>query len=98
MPRLPKKRPPTHPGEMLVKEFLCPMGVSQRRFAAHLGWIYARLNEIANSRRAVSVESALAFGEALGTGPELWMNLQRDWDLWHLQRGRERIPLLGKAG
>ncbi|MDH3673179.1 MAG: HigA family addiction module antitoxin [Gammaproteobacteria bacterium] len=76
---LPKKRPPTHPGEMLLKEFLEPLGVSQKDFAKHLGWTYARLNEIINSRRGVSAKFALAFGEALGTGPEFWLNLQRDW-------------------
>jgi antitoxin HigA-1 len=80
---LPKKRPPTHPGEMLLKEFLEPLGVSQKRFAAHLGWTYARLNEVINGRRQVSADSALALGEALKTGPEFWLNLQRDWDLWH---------------
>lgn len=80
---LPKKRPPTHPGEMLLKEFLEPLGVTQRAFAEHLGWTYARLNEVINGRRQVSADSALAFGEALKTGPEFWLNLQRDWDLWH---------------
>jgi len=83
---LPKNRPPTHPGEMLRKEFLEPLGVSQAEFARHLGWTFARLNEI----------SALALGEALGTGPEFWLNLQRDWDLWHSVRNRSPIPLLKK--
>ncbi len=78
---LPKKRPPTHPGEMLLKEFLEPLDVSQKEFARHLGWTYARLNEIINGRRNVSADSALAPGEALKTGPEFWLNLQRDWDL-----------------
>ena len=45
---LPKKRPPTHPGEMLLKEFLEPLGMTQKAFAAHLGWTYARLNEVIN--------------------------------------------------
>ena len=67
---LPKKRPPTHPGEMLLKEFLEPLGVTQKMFAAHLGWTYARLNEVINGRRQVSADSALALGEALKTGPE----------------------------
>ncbi|MBF0493305.1 MAG: HigA family addiction module antidote protein [Deltaproteobacteria bacterium] len=80
---LPKKRPPTHPGEMLLKEFLEPMGVSQTQFAIHLGWTFAKLNEIIRAKRGVTTESALSFGEALGTGPEFWLNLQRDWDLWH---------------
>jgi len=59
---LPKKRPPTHPGEMLLKEFLEPLGVTQKTFAAHLGWTYARLNEVINGRRQVSADSALALG------------------------------------
>lgn len=91
---LPKNRPPTHPGEMLLEEFLKPLGMSQRAFAEHLGWTYARLNEIVKGRRGVSADSALSFGEALGTGPELWLNLQRDWDLWHsLQTHRKVEPL-----
>lgn len=91
---LPKNRPPTHPGEMLLKEFLEPLGMSQRAFADHLGWTYARLNEIARGRRGVSADSALSLGEALGTGPEFWLNLQRDWDLWHsLQTHRKVEPL-----
>jgi len=73
-----KKRPPTHPGEMLLKEFLAPLGVTQKQFAKHFGWTYARLNEIINGRRRVTADSALAFGEALETGPEFWLNLQHD--------------------
>jgi len=95
---LPKKRAPTHPGEMLLKEFLEPMGVSQKQFAEHLGWTYARLNEIVNGKRGVSADSALAFSDALKTGPELWLNLQRDWDLWHSMRSRDKIRPLKKAG
>ncbi len=95
---LPKKRPPTHPGEMLLKEFLEPLGVSQKDFSKHLGWTYARLNEIINSRRGVSARSALAFGEALRTGPEFWLNLQRDWDLWHSLQDHRKVPPLKKVG
>lgn len=94
---LPKKRPPTHPGKMLLKEFLDPLGVSQKEFAQHLGWTYARLNEIINARRGVTAESALALGDALKTGPEFWLNLQRDWDLWHSMRRHEKIPPLRKV-
>jgi addiction module HigA family antidote len=95
---LPKKRPPTHPGEMLLKEFLEPGGVTQKRFAEHVGWTYARLNEIINGRRGITAESALVLGDALKTGPELWMNLQRDWDLWHSMQNHEKIPQLKKTG
>lgn len=94
---IPKKRFPTHPGEMLLKEFLEPLGVTQREFAEHPGWTYARLNEIVNERRGISADPALAFGDALKTGPELWLNLQRDWDLWHSMQSRDKIPPLKKA-
>jgi len=83
---LPKKRPPTHPGEMLLKEFLEPMQISQMDLSKHFKWPYARLNEIINRKRGVSPDYALSLGEAFETGPEFWLNLQRDWDLWHSKR------------
>ncbi len=94
---LPKNRPPTHPGEMLLKEFLEPSGITQLELARHLGWTYARLNEIINGRRGITADSALALGDALGTGPEFWLNLQRDWNLWHSMRIHKQIPKLKKA-
>jgi len=95
---LPKKRPPTHPGEMLLKEFLEPMGVTQVEFASHLKWPYARLNEIINGRRGVSADSAMAFGDALGVEPAFWLNLQRDFDLWRARKNRKPVKRLAKAG
>ncbi|HLP48718.1 MAG TPA: HigA family addiction module antitoxin [Candidatus Deferrimicrobium sp.] len=80
---LPKNRPPTHPGEMLLKEFLEPSGISQSKLARHLGWPYSKLNEIINGKRSISADDALAIGEALGVDPVFWLNLQRDWNLWH---------------
>jgi addiction module HigA family antidote len=94
---LPKNRAPTHPGEILKTEFLQPLGISQRDFAKHLGWTYARLNEIVNSRRGVSADSALAFSEALDTTPEYWLNLQRNWDLWHALKNHSHVKLIKKA-
>ncbi len=94
---IPKKRPPTHPGEMLLKEFLKPMGITQAAFARHLGWTWARLNEIVNGRRGITAASAISIGEAFDTGPEFWMNLQRDWDLWHEMRRHKPVAVLQKA-
>jgi len=94
---LPKKRPPTSPGEMLLKEFLEPMGMTQVALAKHLGWTWARMNEIVNGRRGISASSALAFGQAFGTGPEFWLNLQRDWDLWHEMKKHKPVAALKKA-
>ena len=75
---------PSHPGQVLVDRFLEPHAITQTTFAQHLGWTYARLNEIINSRRGVTADSALYLSEAIPiTTPEFWLNLQRDWDLWH---------------
>jgi addiction module HigA family antidote len=83
---------------MLLKEFLEPLGMTQKAFASHLGWTYARLNEVINGRRQVSADSALALGEALKTGPEFWLNLQRDWDLWYAIDSHRKVPPLKKVG
>ncbi len=91
---LPKNRPPTHPGEMLLKEFLEPLGISQSKLARHLNWPYSKLNDIVNGKRCISADEALAVGEALGTDPIFWLNLQRDWDLWHsLQKHHHITPI-----
>jgi addiction module HigA family antidote len=76
-----KPRHPIHPGEMLIEEFLRPAGVNQRQFATKLGWTTAKLNELVKGKRGVTAESALDLAKALGTSPELWMNLQMMWDL-----------------
>jgi addiction module HigA family antidote len=72
---------PIHPGEMLLEEFLKPMGKSQRAFAIKLGWTPAKLNELITGKRGITAESALDLSAALKTSPELWMNLQNAWDL-----------------
>ena len=74
---LPKNRPPTHAGEMLLKEFLEPINITQKEFAKHLAWPYARLNEIVNGKRGITADTALSFAEAFGTSPEFWLNLEK---------------------
>lgn len=91
---LPKNRPPTHPGEMLLKEFLEPKNIPQKQMAAHLGWTYARLNEIINGKRSITIESALAIADAFNMEPTFWINLQRDWDLWHARKKHKPIGAL----
>ena len=76
-----KPRKPIHPGEMLLEEFLQPKRMSQREFSEKLGWTTAKLNELVKGKRGVTADSALDLAEALGTSPELWMNLQMMWDL-----------------
>jgi antitoxin HigA-1 len=102
--RLPTNRPPTHPGEMLLEEFLRPLGVTQSDFAAKLGVSFPRLNEIIRGRRAVTTDTALRLERVLGMRADFWLGLQLDWDLWHAMRGpgREQIrqlsPLLPRKG
>ena len=78
---LPKHRIPTHPGEVLIEDFLEPMGVTQVDFAAHLGVPVQRINEIVRGRRGVSPETAWLLSAALGTTPHFWLNLQIAHDL-----------------
>lgn len=75
--------PPTHPGDVLRAEFLEPLGVSQTAFAERLHVPLQRLNDLVNGRRGITPDTALRLARALGTTPELWMNLQEAWDLWH---------------
>jgi antitoxin HigA-1 len=78
----PKRRVPTHPGEMLLREFLEPMGISQRQLADSIHVPYQRVNEIVNGRRGVSPATALRLAKYLGVSPDLWLNLQLRWDLY----------------
>jgi len=95
---LPKNRKPTHPGTMLLKEFLEPLEISQKEFSKRLGWTYARLNEIVNARRGISADSALSLSDAFNMEAEFWLNLQRDWDLWHANKKHKKIkPILKDA-
>jgi len=84
--RLPTHRPPTHPGEMLLEEFLKPLGITQSAFAARLGVSFPRLNEVINGRRSVTPDTALRLARVTGMSADFWLGLQQDWDLWHALR------------
>ena len=90
---LPENRIPTHPGEILLLEFLNPLGLSQVAFAEHIGVPVQRVNEIVRGKRGISPETAWLFSEALGTSPEFWLNLQTNYDLvrYRPRRQVERI-------
>jgi addiction module HigA family antidote len=78
---LPENRIPTHPGEVLLEEFLIPMGISQVALAKHLGIPVQRVNEIVRGKRGVTPDTAWLLSQAFGTTPEFWMNLQTAYDL-----------------
>ncbi len=85
MVRIPTHREPTHPGEMLLEEFLTPMGLTQRELADGIHVPYQRVNELVNGKRGVTPHTALRLAKFLGTTPDVWMNLQLRWDLYHAQ-------------
>jgi addiction module HigA family antidote len=91
--RLPANRPPTHPGEMLLEEFLRPLGISQSAFAVRLGVSFPRLNEIVRRKRGVTPDTALRLAQVLGMPADFWLGLQQDWDLWHAERSAEAAAI-----
>lgn len=92
---LPENRIPTHPGEILLEEFLNPLGLSQVAFAEHIGVPVQRVNEIVRGKRGVTPETAWLFAGAFGTSPEFWLNLQTNYDLARSRPKRtvSRIPV-----
>ena len=91
--RLPKHLPPTHPGEMLLEEFLKPLGISQSAFAIRLGVSFPRLNEIIRGKRSVTPNTALRLARVLGMSAGFWLGLQHDWDLWHAMHSAEAAKI-----
>lgn len=94
---LPKNRIPTHPGEILLEDFLKPMGVSQVALAEHLDIPVQRINELVRGKRGVTPETAWLLAGALGTTPEFWINLQANHDLVR-NRPKKKVRQLAAAG
>jgi antitoxin HigA-1 len=82
MIRIPTHREPTHPGEMLLEEFLKPMALTQRHLAEGIHVPYQRINELVNKRRGMTPSTALRVAKFFGTTSDFWMNLQLRWDLY----------------
>jgi len=93
---LPKNRKPTHPGEILLEEFLKPLGLSQEQFADHLGgtWTQPKVSAIINKKRAITESIALDFADVFGTTPEFWLNLQNRYDLWIAMQNHKKLRQL----
>ncbi|HEX8431157.1 MAG TPA: HigA family addiction module antitoxin [Longimicrobium sp.] len=83
MTRLPKNRAPTHPGEILLEDFINGHGLTQTDAASRLGISYPRLNEIVNGKRGITTDTAIRLARLFETTAEFWLNGQRDWELWH---------------
>ena len=105
MVRVPTHGPPTHPGEMLLEEFLKPLGLSQTALAEELGVSYPRINELVHGKRGVTPDTALRLERLFGMEAQFWLNLQLAWDLYQAQhspaarriRKIRRLPRLAKV-
>lgn len=82
--------PAIPPGEMLLEEFLKPLGLAQVETARRLGISLNRLNEIVLGKRGISADTALRLGRLLKTSPQFWMRLQADWDLHEAMKREDR--------
>jgi len=99
MTRIPTNRAPTHPGEIILREFLEPLGMTQNEAAEKLGISRVRLNQIINVRRGVTPDTALRLERLFGMSAQTWLNMQLAWDLYeamHSKASREinKIRLL----
>ncbi len=72
---------PVHPGEVLLEEFLKPMGLSQNRLALDIGVPARRINEIVLGKRGITADTALRLARYFGTSPQFWLGLQKDYEL-----------------
>ncbi|NTW46580.1 MAG: HigA family addiction module antidote protein [Chlorobaculum sp.] len=91
MIRIPTDRPPTHPGEMLLEEFLNPMQITQRELAEAIHVSYQRINEIINGKRGVTPSTALRLAKYFNTSAYFWMNLQQRWELYEAIQSEEPV-------
>ena len=91
MIRIPTHRAPTHPGDLLLEEFLNPMGITQRQLADAIHVPYQRVNEIINGRRGVTPATALRLAKYFNLSADYWMNLQQRWDLYHAKNAEDHL-------
>jgi addiction module HigA family antidote len=79
--RTQRKLAPVHPGEILLEEFMQPLGLSQTRLGRDLGVSPRRINEIVHGKRSITADTALRLSRYFGTSAEFWLGLQADYDL-----------------
>ena len=91
--RIPTNRPPIHPGEILMEEFMKPYGITQTEIARRIGVSRKHISEIVNGKKGISTDMALRLSRLFGTSPELWLNGQIAWDVWHAMREENAYKL-----
>jgi addiction module HigA family antidote len=93
MARIPTHRPPTHPGEVLVEDYLKPLGMTQVELAERICVPFQRVNAIANGHRSITPDTALRLAKLLNTSPDFWLNLQQAWDLYEATHSKKAAVL-----
>ena len=95
---IPTHREPVHPGEMLLEEFLTPLGMTPQDLAAALFVPYPEITELVNRQRGITTELALRLARYFRTSVGFWLNGQREWEIYHALRAEaaalERIQPL----
>lgn len=95
--KVPKYRPPSHPGEILLKDFLEPMGITQRQLADALHVPYQRVNELINQKRGITPSTALRLSKFFGNSSRFWLNLQQNWEIYYvLQEEAEELKTISQ--
>jgi antitoxin HigA-1 len=95
--KIPKYRPPSHPGEILLKEFLEPMGITQRQLADALHVPYQRVNELINQKRGMTPSTALRLSKFFGNSSSFWLNLQQNWEIYHvIQEEKQELQAISQ--
>jgi len=85
------KRQPTHAGEILKEEFLIPLDITQSKLAKELNTSFRAINEIVNEKRGITVEMALRLSKYFGTSPQLWLNIQNQYDLYKVSTKKAEL-------
>ena len=85
------KRQPTHAGEILKEEFMVPLNITQTGLAKDLHTSFRAINELINEKRGMTVEMALRLSKYFGTSPELWLNIQNQYDLYKVSNAKKKI-------
>lgn len=94
---IPTHRIATHPGIILLKEFIEPLGLSQKALAVHIGIPVQRINEIVRGKRGISPDTAWLLSEAFNTSPQFWLNLQATYDLSVHKPKKHVRPLVAES-
>ena len=91
------KRQPVSVGEMITEEFMAPLGISQGRLASAMGVSRRTVNELCNSKRSITVDSALMLAKVFGNTPNFWLNLQQRNDIWAALHSPKRTARIERA-